>query len=200
MKSFSASVYVDPTVRSTAAPVHDPSTAWRTAPVTRLPAGAEMSYVKHIPETSGKRPATAGIVETPFSSIVLSSAPVSWRVTTTLPNGRTVRTWPRLIGYGGGVYGGQKSDGLSVVGQVRSARRPPEFVIAKSTPYVVRIASAVTLPTSDSHVRPAVLPQASVRGMKTVELPITTLRIGASCALRSLIRAWMAGSAVIPIS
>src|SRR6266511_1920931 len=190
MKSFSANVYVDPAVRSIAAPVHDPSAACRAAPVTRLPAGAEMSYVKHRPETSGKRPLTAGIAETPFSSIALSSAPVrSSRVTTMFPNGRTVRTWPRVIGYGGGVYGGQKSDGLSVVGQVRSARRPPEFVIAKSTPYVVRIASAVTLPTSDSHVRPAVLPQASVRGMKTVELPITTLRIGASCALRSLIRA-----------
>src|SRR5262245_30584250 len=115
--------------------------------------------------------------------MVFNSAPLIWTVTTTFPNGSTVSTCPREIGNGGGVYAGQKSLGLSVVGQVRSARRPPELVIANSTPielYFARIASVVTLPTSDSHVRPCPLPHASVRGMNTAELPITMLRIGAS--------------------
>ena len=115
--------------------------------------------------------------------MVFNSAPLTGRVTTMLPNGRTVSTWPREIGNGGGVNGGQKSLGLSVVGQVRSARKPPELVMAKSTPmelYFVRIESVVTLPTSDSQVRPAPFPQASARGMKRVELPMTVLKIGAS--------------------
>jgi hypothetical protein len=43
MKSFSAMVYVDASLRSTDAPVHDPSAAWRTAPVTRLPTAAVIS-------------------------------------------------------------------------------------------------------------------------------------------------------------
>jgi hypothetical protein len=43
MKSFSRMVYVVAAVRSTAAPVHVPSAACRTAPVTRLPAAAVMS-------------------------------------------------------------------------------------------------------------------------------------------------------------
>ena len=88
--------------------------------------------MKQRPETCGKRPLAAGIDETPFSRNVFSSAPLMVTVKTTLPNGRTARTWPRVIGYGGGVNAGQKSLGLSVVGQVRSARRPPAFVIAKS--------------------------------------------------------------------
>ena len=72
------------------------------------------------------------MAETPRSSIDFSSAPFTVRVTAMLPNGSTVLTWPRVIGYGGVVNAGQKSLGLSVVGQVRSARIPPEFVIAKS--------------------------------------------------------------------
>src|ERR671934_258847 len=81
------------------------------------------------------------------------------------------------MGYGGGVYAGQKSLGLSVVGQVRSARRPPEFVIANWTPigaYFVRIASVTTLPTSDSHVRPCPFPHWSARGMNFVEVSMVS--------------------------
>ena len=62
----------------------------------------------------------------------MSSAPVMSTVATRFPNGSTPSTWPLVIGYGGGVNAGQKSSGLSVVGQVRSARSPPEFVMAKS--------------------------------------------------------------------
>ena len=80
-----------------------PSAAWRTAPVTRLPAGAEMSYVKQRPETCGKRPLAPGMTETPFSSIVFSSAPLTESVTTMLPKGSTENTEPRVIGNGGGV-------------------------------------------------------------------------------------------------
>src|SRR5512143_1087053 len=141
--------------------------------------------------------------DTPFSSIVFSSAPLTLSVTTTLPNGNTVNTWPREIGYGGGVYGGQKSLGLSVVGQVRSARRPPEFVSANSTPvgpYFARIESVVVFPTRDSQVRPADCPQASARGMYRVAEPMTVPRMGASCAFRSSILAWIAGSGVTPMS
>jgi hypothetical protein len=43
MKSFSTILYELAAVRSIAAPVHEPSAAWRTAPVTRLPAAAVMS-------------------------------------------------------------------------------------------------------------------------------------------------------------
>src|SRR5438876_12011563 len=120
MKSFSAILYVDPAVRPTPVAVQLPLASASTAETTRLPAGCAMSYVKQSPDTCGKRPAIAGICETPFSSIVLSSAPFTVTVTTMLPNGSTVSTWPRVIGYGGGVYGGQKSDGLAVVGHVRS--------------------------------------------------------------------------------
>ena len=48
------------------------------------------------------------------------------------PNGSTAKFWPRVIGNGGGVNDAQKSPGMSGLGHVRSARRPPEFVIAKS--------------------------------------------------------------------
>jgi hypothetical protein len=63
---------------------------------------------------------------------------------------------------------------------VRSARSPPEFVTAKFVPYVVRIESAVTLPTSDSHVRPAEFPHWSARGMNFAESPTLALRVVAS--------------------
>jgi hypothetical protein len=53
-----------------------------------------MLYVKQSPDTCGKRPFAAGIDETPFSSIVFNSAPLTNRVTTTLPNGSTASTWP----------------------------------------------------------------------------------------------------------
>src|SRR3972149_10198046 len=119
------------------------------------------------------------------------------------PNGSTVSTCPRLIGYGGGVYGGQKSLGLSVVGQVRSDRSPPEFVIANWTPiglYAVRMASVTTLPTSDSHVRPALFPHWSALGMNFVEPPITVPRIGLSSLFSASFRAWIAGLGVMPKS
>ena len=51
-----------------------------------------MSYVKQSPETCGKRPLAAGIWETPFSSIVFSSAPFTVNVTTMFPNGSTAST------------------------------------------------------------------------------------------------------------
>ena len=135
-----------------------PSAACRTAPVTRLLTAASMLYVKHRPETCGKRPLAPGIEETPFSSIAFSSAPLISTVATTLPNGRTARIWPRVIWYGGGVKAGQKPVPPPAGGQVRRSRRPPELVIANSTPidaYFARIASVVTLPTSDSHSRPS---------------------------------------------
>src|SRR3972149_2698753 len=144
MKSFSAILYVEPAVRSTGAPVHEPSAACRTTPVTRLPATAAMSYVTHRPATCGNRPSAAGIWATPFSTSVLNSTPIA--------------------------------------------------------AYLVGIASLVTLPTSDSHVRPAVLPQASVLGMAREEDPMTVPRMGASWALRSSIRAWMAAFGVTPMS
>src|SRR6266487_4652232 len=92
---------------------------------------------------------------------------------------------------------------MSVVGQVKSARKPPEFVSANWTPmelYLVRIASVTTLPTRDSHVRPLLVPHWSARGIYLVEVPITVLRIGASCALSWSIRAWIVGSGVTPMS
>ncbi len=205
MKSFSAILYVDAAVRSTGVAVQLPlASAW-TADVTRLPAGWAMSYVKQSPDTCGNRPSTLGILDTPFSSIVFSSAPFTCSVTTMFPKGSTPSTWPRVIGNGGGVYSGQKSSGLSVVGHVRSARRPPELVIANWTPigsaaYFVRIASVTTSPTSDSHVRPTLLPHWSARGMYFVELPIVPARIGLSWLFRSSIRAWIVGSGVIPMS
>src|SRR5687767_4874227 len=143
MKSFSAILYVAAAVRLTGMAEQVPSGLANTALVTLLPAGAVISYVKHSPETCGKRPSTAGIAETPFSSTVLSSAPLTSSVTTTFPNGSTVRTWPRVIAYlpvasgtGYTLLGPlprQKSLGFGSVaptGQVRSARRPPEFVMA----------------------------------------------------------------------
>src|ERR1044072_3473084 len=128
MKSFSAMLYVDPAVRSTVVDVHVPSAFATTAELARLRAGAAMSYVKQRPDTCGKRPSTAGIRETPFSSIVFSSAPFTPRVATMVPNGSTASDCPRVIGNGGGAYDGQKSPARSGFGHVRSALRPPEFV------------------------------------------------------------------------
>ncbi len=71
--------------------------------------------------------------------------------------------------------------------------------MAKSAPYVVRIASVTTLPTRDSQSRPSARPHASARGMNRVELPITVLKIGASWALSASMSAWMLGSGVMPI-
>src|SRR5262245_39157548 len=145
MKSFSAILYGPPAaVRLTGVAVQLPALSASTAPVTRLPAGAAMSYVKQSPDTCGKRPSTAGIRETPFSSIDFSSSPFTESVTTMFPNGSRVSDCPRVIGYGGGVNDEQKSPTRSTLGHVRSARRPPEFVIANWTPielYVVRIES-----------------------------------------------------------
>ncbi len=104
-----------------------------------------------------------------------------------------------MIGYGGGVNAGQKSLGLSVVGQVRSARSPPAFVIAKSVAYVMRRASVVRSPMSDSQRRPSPRPHESARGIVTVDCPMTALRSGASSALRASIFAWMAASGVTPM-
>src|SRR5512145_2860562 len=101
------------------------------------------------------------MLDTAFSSIVFSSAPFTSSLVTILANGSIASTCPRVIKYGGGVYGGQKSLELSVVGHVRSARMPPELVMAKSVAAADRIASAVTSPTSDSHSRPSRRPQAS---------------------------------------
>src|ERR687895_2330713 len=120
MKSFAAISYDDAAVRSPGVAVQSPAASARTAEVTRDPAASAMSYVKHRPDTCGKRPFAAGICETPFSSIVFSSAPFTGSVATTFPNGSTARTCPRVIGNGGGVYAGQKSSGLSVVGHVRA--------------------------------------------------------------------------------
>src|SRR5688572_28868929 len=115
-------------------------------PVTRLPAAAATSYVKQRPETWAKRPSAPGMRETPFSRNAFTSAPVSVTVVVTFPNGRTPSTEPRVID-SAGVDAEQKPDGPAS-GQVRAARRPPEFVIAKSVPYFVRIASVTTFPTS----------------------------------------------------
>src|SRR5262249_41636035 len=109
------------------------------------------------------------------------------------PNGSTASTCPREIWNGGGVYAGQRPVPPPAGGQVNLSRRPPEFVIANSTPvgaYLVRIASVTTLPTNDSQRRPSTRPHASERRISFVEFPITVPRIGVSCALRASILAW----------
>src|SRR5918999_1403413 len=184
MKSFVAISYVVAAVRSTGVAVQFPAASVRTADVTRPPAGSAMSYVKQRPETCGKRPFTLSVA-------------------TTFPNGSTVSTWPRVIRNGGWGAAGQKPGPPPAAGHVSASRSPPEFVIANWTPidaYVDRIASVTTLPTRDSHVRPAVLPHWSVRGIAFVEFPITVPRIGWSSAFSSLILAWIAGSGVTPIA
>src|SRR5215211_3171487 len=134
MKSFSAILYVEAAVRSTAAPVQLPSAACRTTPLTRLPAAASMLNEKQRPDTCGNLPLAPGIELTPFSSIVFSSAPFTSSVATTLPNGSTASTCPRVIWYGGGVNAGQNPVPPPACGHVSLSRRPPEFVIANSTP------------------------------------------------------------------
>src|SRR5262245_6886423 len=142
----------------------------------------------------------AGMPDTPFSRNVFNSAPEMLTVNTTLPNGSTPRFCPRVIRYGGAVNAGQKSPARSVVGHVRSARSPPEFVMAKSVLYVNRMASAVRSPISDSHNRPSPRPQESARGMATLDSPITVLNIGANWALRVSITDWIAASGLTLIS
>src|SRR5689334_12790407 len=176
MKSLIASAYVDDAVKSIPSPVQVPSGNCRTAERTRAPGGADVSYEKHNPETWGKRPCESGIDDTPFSRKVFSSAPFTTTVTAALLNGRTASTCPRVIRLLGGA-GGQKPLPPPASGQVRSARSPPEFVMAKSTPYRVRIASVTASPTNDSHVRPSGRPHESVFGIARVALPITALRI-----------------------
>ena len=72
-----------------------------------------MSYVNQRPDTCANRPFAAGIEDTPFSRYVFSSAPVMLTVNATLPNGSTPSTEPRVIGYAGGVNGGQKSSAMT---------------------------------------------------------------------------------------
>src|SRR5918995_1580565 len=174
MKSLMARVYDDVAVRSTAGPVHAPVAVCRFTVSTRLPTAAATSYVKQRPETCGNRPFAPGIAETPFSRNDLSSAPLTLTVFTTFPNGSTAFTWPRVIGNGGGVKAGQKSVGLSTVGQVSESRSPPEFVIAKSVTYVRRIAAVTVLPTRDSQSRPSARPHESALGIATAAVPIWT--------------------------
>src|ERR671918_668420 len=143
---------------TTGAPVQLPSAAWPTMLLTRLPAGAVISYVKHRPDTCGNRPLAAGIVETPFSRNALISVPVTVPVTETFWNGSTPSTEPRVIGKGGGVMPSGQNPPSPASGHVIAARSPPEFVIAKSVPYVVRSASVTTFPTSDSQSRPSERP------------------------------------------
>src|SRR5262245_60770569 len=134
-----------------------------------------------MPDTCGKRPWAAGISDTPFSSIVFNSAPLTFRVTTILPNGNTASTLPREIMYGGGVEGAHRPVPPPAAGQVSRSRRPPEFVIANWTPidvYAFRMASVTVSPTSDSHSLPSARPQTSDLNISTVELPIVKPRIG----------------------
>ncbi len=161
-----------------------------------------MSYVKHRPDTCGKRPFAAGICETPFSSIVFSSAPLTSSVTTKFPNGSTASTWPRVIGNGGGVYAGQKSPLMSgararQVGPQPARVRDREVDADRRTS---RIASVDDVP--DERLAQCGRPRGRTgqpAGWNFVELPITVLKIGASCALSWSMRAWIAGSGVTPI-
>ena len=98
------------------------------------------------PATCGKRPVAIDALQNglnPLSSALRRCSPVSVRITVRLPNGSTAKTspqviWPACSPAEGGVTR-------------RSARRPPEFVIAASTPgYLSRIASVTRLPISDS--------------------------------------------------
>src|SRR5215208_2373406 len=146
---------------------------------------------KQRPDTCGNLPLAPGIELTPFSSIVFSSAPFTSSVATTLPNGSTASTCPRVIWYGGGVNAGQNPVPPPACGHVSLSRRPPEFVIANSTPieaYLARIASVVTSPTRDSQRRPSERPHTSARRISTDELPITVPRIGCSSAVSSSTR------------
>ena len=134
MKSLMAILYEAPAVRSTGVAEHVPSGLAMTAPVTRLFAAAAMSYVKHRPDTCGNRPFAPGICDTPFSRNALSSAPLIVTVATTLPNGSTASTWPRVMRNGGCAAAGQNPVPPPAAGQVSASRRPPEFVMANWTP------------------------------------------------------------------
>jgi hypothetical protein len=136
---------------------------------------------------------------TPVSRKSFSSAPFTVTVDTTFPNGSTASTWPRVIFHGGGVKLGQKPTPPPAGGHVRASRSPPEFVTAKSVPYVVRMASVTALPTFDSQSLPSERPHESERRTSTVDSPITVPRIGWSSAFSSSIRAWISGSAVTPM-
>ena len=74
---------------------------------------------------------------------------------------------------------------------------------AKSVPYAERIASVTRSPISDSHARPSIRPvdaaHASPRGMTTVDLPTSLLKIGASWLFRASIFAWIAAFGVTPM-
>ena len=107
-----------------------------------------------------------------------------------------------MIGYGGGDRApGRSPRQVRCVGQVRSARRPPELVIANGRRAVlVRIASVTMSPTSDSQSRPAVAAAlVGARDRLRSTVPICVPRIGASCGVQVVDLAWMAGSGVTPI-
>src|SRR5205085_7868304 len=123
-------------------------------------------YVTQSPDSCGNPPVAAGLTETAFSSINLSKSPVTVVVMTWSPKGTAARISPAVIGYGGGIDGSHTA--LPAPGQVSELRSEPELVIAKSTPYALRIASATTSPISDSHVRPPGSPHESARGIESV--------------------------------
>ena len=89
-------------MRSIGAPVQVPSAAWRTAPVTRLPAGG--GDVVREAEAGDLREAPVGRRhdETPFSSIVFSSAPFMRDRDDDVAERQHARApEPRVIVYGG---------------------------------------------------------------------------------------------------
>src|SRR5918996_2806683 len=155
--------------------------------------------MKHNPDTCGKRPFAVGIADTPFSSMVFNSAPLTVTPTVKFPNGSTLTTVPRVIFHGGGVKDGQKPEPPPAGGHVNASRRPPALAMANSAPPAALMASVTALPTLDSQSRPSARPQESDRGISTVDSPITTPRIGASSAVSSSSSAWMAGSGVTPM-
>ena len=77
MKSFSAMLYVEAAVRSIA---HPCTSRRRLAHRARHAAAGrllDVIQVKQRPDACGNRPLAPGIGDTPFSSIVFSSAPFS---------------------------------------------------------------------------------------------------------------------------
>ena len=71
--------------------------------------------------------------------------------------------------------------------------------MAKSVPYVVRNASAMTLPISDSQVRPVSMPQASARGIGCTADPMTRPSVGARSTANCSSVAAISGSGVTPM-
>ena len=107
----------------------------------------------------------------PLSMAAVSCAPVSVSITVRLPNGSTANTSPHVTSPGCLTrrWRAETSD----VG-----RRPPELVMAASTPgYLARMASATRLPIADS------LRRVGSRRMSPVWVPITWLRSTAVSAL-----------------